>query len=51
RVGGVAIQEPVVEAIRPLPIVEGKGKAIVTEEQVAQSLLALHTPKRRSTTD
>ncbi|GKA42302.1 hypothetical protein Tco_0734962 [Tanacetum coccineum] len=30
---------------------EGKGKAIVTKEQVAQSLLALHTPKRRSTTD
>ncbi|GKD90724.1 hypothetical protein Tco_1366231 [Tanacetum coccineum] len=29
----------------------GKGKAIVTEEQAAQSLLALHTPKRRSTTD
>ncbi|GKD59844.1 hypothetical protein Tco_1297353, partial [Tanacetum coccineum] len=30
---------------------EGKGKAIVTDEQAAQSLLALHTPKRRSTTD
>ncbi|GJY40099.1 hypothetical protein Tco_0427369 [Tanacetum coccineum] len=29
----------------------GKGKAIVTEEQAAQSLLAMHTPKRRSTTD
>ncbi|GJX06575.1 hypothetical protein Tco_0194507 [Tanacetum coccineum] len=29
---------------------EGKGKAIVTEEQADQSLLALHTPKRRSTT-
>ncbi|GJW65561.1 hypothetical protein Tco_0117445 [Tanacetum coccineum] len=26
------------EAIRPLPVVEGKGKAIVTEEQAAQSL-------------
>ncbi|GKG08530.1 hypothetical protein Tco_0334362, partial [Tanacetum coccineum] len=51
HVGGMAIQEHVVEAIRPLPIVEGKGKAIVTEEQAAQSLLALHTPKRRSTTD
>ncbi|GJW41513.1 retrovirus-related pol polyprotein from transposon TNT 1-94 [Tanacetum coccineum] len=51
HVGGVAIQEPVAEAIRPLPVVEGKGKAIVIEEQVAQSLLALHTPKRRSTTD
>ncbi|GKG00399.1 hypothetical protein Tco_0302089, partial [Tanacetum coccineum] len=51
HVGGVAIREPVAEATRPLPIVEGKGKAIVTEEQAAQSLLALHTPKRRSTTD
>ncbi|GJV49357.1 hypothetical protein Tco_1439569 [Tanacetum coccineum] len=51
RVGGVAIQEPVTEAIRPLPVVEGKCKAIVTEEQAAQSLLALHIPKRRSTTD
>ncbi|GKD19955.1 hypothetical protein Tco_1209113 [Tanacetum coccineum] len=51
RVGGVAIQEPVAEVIRPLPVVEGKGKAIVTEEQAAQSLLALHIPKRRSTMD
>ncbi|GJW55544.1 retrovirus-related pol polyprotein from transposon TNT 1-94 [Tanacetum coccineum] len=48
---GVAIQEPAAEATRPLPVVEGKGKAIVTEEQAAQSLLALHTLKRRSTTD
>ncbi|GKB14265.1 hypothetical protein Tco_0848188 [Tanacetum coccineum] len=38
-------------ATRPLPVVEGKGKAIVTEEHAAQSLLTLHTPKRRSTTD
>ncbi|GKD89311.1 hypothetical protein Tco_1364818, partial [Tanacetum coccineum] len=44
-------EEPVAEATRPLPVVEGKGKAIVTEEQAAHSLLALHTPKRRSTTD
>ncbi|GJR38074.1 retrovirus-related pol polyprotein from transposon TNT 1-94 [Tanacetum coccineum] len=51
RVGGVAIQEPVAEAIRPLLVIEGKGKAIVTEEQTAQSLLTLHTPNRRSTTD
>ncbi|GJT06085.1 retrovirus-related pol polyprotein from transposon TNT 1-94 [Tanacetum coccineum] len=50
-VGGVAIQELVAEAIRPLLIVEGKGKATVTKEQVIQSLLALHTPQRRSTTD
>ncbi|GKA95494.1 hypothetical protein Tco_0817532 [Tanacetum coccineum] len=35
------------EATRPLLVVEGKGKAIATEEQVAQSPLALHTPKMR----
>ncbi|GJS90996.1 hypothetical protein Tco_0773632, partial [Tanacetum coccineum] len=51
HVGGVAIREPVAEATRPLLVVEGKGKAIATEEQAAQSLLALHMPKRRSTTD
>nr|GEZ76236.1 hypothetical protein [Tanacetum cinerariifolium] len=39
------------EATRPLPVIEGKGKAIAIEEQVAQSMLALHTPKRRSITD
>ncbi|GKD76670.1 hypothetical protein Tco_1339291, partial [Tanacetum coccineum] len=49
--GGVAIREPTAEATRPLLVVEGKGKAIATEEQAAQSLLALHTPKRRSTTN
>ncbi|GJS97348.1 hypothetical protein Tco_0804316 [Tanacetum coccineum] len=49
HVGGVATREPVEEATRPLPVVEGKGKAIATEEQAAQSLLALYTPKRRST--
>nr|GEU60303.1 hypothetical protein [Tanacetum cinerariifolium] len=48
---GVAIREPVAKATRPLPVVEGKGKAITTKEQAAQSLLAPHTPKRRSTTD
>nr|GEW64310.1 histone deacetylase 14 [Tanacetum cinerariifolium] len=51
HVSGVAIREPVVEATQPLPIVEGKGKAIVTEEQAAHLLLALYTPKKRSTTD
>ncbi|GJS01858.1 hypothetical protein Tco_0318366 [Tanacetum coccineum] len=51
HVGGVAIREPVAEATRPLPVVEGKGKTIATDEQAAQSLLALHTPKMRSTTD
>ncbi|GJT39953.1 retrovirus-related pol polyprotein from transposon TNT 1-94 [Tanacetum coccineum] len=34
------IEQPVAKAIQPLPIVEGKGKAIVNEEQAAQSLLA-----------
>nr|GEX85445.1 histone deacetylase 14 [Tanacetum cinerariifolium] len=38
-------------ATRPLPIVERKGKAIATEEQAAQSLLDLHTPKSKSTTN
>nr|GEY36602.1 reverse transcriptase domain-containing protein [Tanacetum cinerariifolium] len=36
---------------KPEPEHRGKGKAIAIEEQAAQSLLALHTPKRRSTTD
>ncbi|GJW50793.1 hypothetical protein Tco_0092144 [Tanacetum coccineum] len=45
-VGGVAICEPVVEATRQLPVVEGKGKAIATDEQAAQSLLDLHKPKK-----
>nr|GFC25613.1 hypothetical protein [Tanacetum cinerariifolium] len=51
HVGGVAIREPLAEASRPLLMVKGKGKAIATYEQVAQSLLALHAPKRRNTTD
>nr|GEU40832.1 uncharacterized mitochondrial protein AtMg00810-like [Tanacetum cinerariifolium] len=48
HVGCVTIREPVVEAAHPLPVVEGNGKAIATEEQAAQSLLALHMPKRRN---
>ncbi|GJR70435.1 hypothetical protein Tco_0016500 [Tanacetum coccineum] len=36
---------------RQLPIVEGKGKGIVTNEQAAQSLLDLQKPKKKSTTD
>nr|GEW42327.1 histone deacetylase 14 [Tanacetum cinerariifolium] len=48
HVGGVALREPVAEASRPFSVVEGKGKAIATEEQAAQSLLALHMPKRRN---
>ncbi|GJT93492.1 copia protein [Tanacetum coccineum] len=50
-VGGVAIHKHVEEPTRQLPVVEGKGKAIATDEQAAQSLLALHKPKRRSTMD
>ncbi|GKE04085.1 hypothetical protein Tco_1396103, partial [Tanacetum coccineum] len=34
-----------------IQMIKGKGKAIVTKEQAAQSLLALHTPKRRSITN
>ncbi|GKB52174.1 hypothetical protein Tco_0902927, partial [Tanacetum coccineum] len=49
-VGGVAIRERVEEATRQLLVVEGKGKEIATDEQASQSLLALHTPKRRSVT-
>nr|GEU90506.1 retrovirus-related Pol polyprotein from transposon TNT 1-94 [Tanacetum cinerariifolium] len=51
HVGSVAIRKPIAEATRPLLVVEGKQKAIATKEQAARSLLALHTPKRRSTTD
>nr|GEV54684.1 Gag-Pol polyprotein [Tanacetum cinerariifolium] len=39
------------KATRLLPVVEGNGKAIVTEELATQSLLDLHTPKRRRITD
>ncbi|GJY18994.1 hypothetical protein Tco_0390485 [Tanacetum coccineum] len=38
------------EATQLLPVIKGKGKAIATDEQAAQSLLALHTPKKRNTT-
>nr|GEX21847.1 hypothetical protein [Tanacetum cinerariifolium] len=41
------LQKAEKEATRPLPVVEGKGKAISTEEQATQSLLALHTSKKR----
>nr|GEY64049.1 hypothetical protein [Tanacetum cinerariifolium] len=33
HVGGVAIREPVAEATLPLPVIEGKGKAIAMKEQ------------------
>ncbi|GJW15010.1 retrovirus-related pol polyprotein from transposon TNT 1-94 [Tanacetum coccineum] len=48
---GVAFREPVSCITKKLPTVEGKGKDIATYEQVAQSLLDLHNPKKKSTTD
>ncbi|GJS21994.1 hypothetical protein Tco_0450626 [Tanacetum coccineum] len=50
-IDGVAIREPDSGIIRKLPEVEGKGKGIVSDEQVAQSLLDLQKPKKKSTTD
>ncbi|GJW59577.1 hypothetical protein Tco_0108912 [Tanacetum coccineum] len=48
-VGGVTIRDPVSETTTKLPEVVGKGKVIVTEEQVAHSLIDLSKKKR--TTD
>ncbi|GJU06234.1 hypothetical protein Tco_1122664 [Tanacetum coccineum] len=48
-VGGVAIRDRVAEEIQRLPNVEGKGKAIITEEQAAHSVIDLS--KKKSTTD
>ncbi|GJW07767.1 hypothetical protein Tco_1570190, partial [Tanacetum coccineum] len=45
-VGGVMIRDPVSETTTKLPEVVGKGKAIVTEEQVAHSLIDLSKKKR-----
>ncbi|GKA93088.1 hypothetical protein Tco_0815074 [Tanacetum coccineum] len=36
HVDGMAIREPVAEATRPLYVVEGKGKAIATQEQIGE---------------
>nr|GEU87536.1 retrovirus-related Pol polyprotein from transposon TNT 1-94 [Tanacetum cinerariifolium] len=47
-VGGVVIHECMAEEIRKLPEVEGKGKAIVTEEQATHSLLDLHKSKKKN---
>nr|GFA06194.1 hypothetical protein [Tanacetum cinerariifolium] len=44
----VVIREPESEKYHPLPEVPGKGKANVTEEQVAHDLLNLQKPKRKS---
>ncbi|GJY85744.1 hypothetical protein Tco_0499770 [Tanacetum coccineum] len=48
-IGGVKIRDPVSEATPKLHEVVGKGKAVVTEEQVAHSLVDLSKKKR--TTD
>ncbi|GJT41983.1 hypothetical protein Tco_0941848 [Tanacetum coccineum] len=48
-VGGVTIRDPVSEATPKLHEVVGKGKAVVTKEQVAHSLIDLSKKKR--TTD
>ncbi|GJW00638.1 retrovirus-related pol polyprotein from transposon TNT 1-94 [Tanacetum coccineum] len=51
-VGGVAFHEPAASGItQKVPIVEGKGKGIATDEHTTQSLLELQTPKKKSTTD
>ncbi|GKA34236.1 hypothetical protein Tco_0720665 [Tanacetum coccineum] len=50
-VGGVAIHEPVAETTRQLPMVEGKGKGIATNDQAALLLLDLHKPNKKSTTN
>ncbi|GKG32282.1 hypothetical protein Tco_0427232, partial [Tanacetum coccineum] len=43
---GVTIRDPVSETTTKLPEVVGKGKAIVTTEQVAHSLIDLSKKKR-----
>ncbi|GKC43689.1 hypothetical protein Tco_1061411, partial [Tanacetum coccineum] len=48
-VGGVTIRDPVSEATPKLHEVVGKGKAVVTEEQVAHSLI--DPSKKKRTTD
>ncbi|GJS57523.1 histone deacetylase 14 [Tanacetum coccineum] len=50
-VGRVAFHEPASGITKKLPIVEGKGKGIATDEHVAQSLLELQMPKKTSTMD
>ncbi|GKF65707.1 hypothetical protein Tco_0192224 [Tanacetum coccineum] len=47
-IGGVTIRDPVSETTPKLPEVVGKGKAIVTEEQVAHSLIDLSKKKRNT---
>nr|GEX35408.1 hypothetical protein [Tanacetum cinerariifolium] len=47
----VVIREPESGKYQPLPEVPGKGKAKVTEEQVAHDLLSLQKPKKKSPAD
>nr|GEW67292.1 hypothetical protein [Tanacetum cinerariifolium] len=47
----VVIREPESKKYQPLPEVPGKGKAKVTEEQVAHDLLSLQKPKKKSPAD
>ncbi|GJR00948.1 hypothetical protein Tco_0523932 [Tanacetum coccineum] len=46
-VDGVAIREPASGVTRSLPVIEGKGKGIATDEQVTLSLLDLQKPKKK----
>ncbi|GJR94133.1 hypothetical protein Tco_0266307 [Tanacetum coccineum] len=47
----VVIREPESGKFQPLPKVRGKGKEKVSEEQAAQVLLNLQTPKKKSPAD
>nr|GEY55605.1 hypothetical protein [Tanacetum cinerariifolium] len=47
----VVIKEPESRKYQPLPEVLGKGKAKMTEEQVAHDLLSLQKPKKKSPAD
>ncbi|GJY93266.1 hypothetical protein Tco_0509048 [Tanacetum coccineum] len=49
--GRVAIREPASVTTQKLLLVEGKGKGIATDEQVALSLLDLQKPKKKSISD
>ncbi|GKF54419.1 hypothetical protein Tco_0161329, partial [Tanacetum coccineum] len=46
-IGGVAIHEPASGVTQSLPFVEGKWKAIATDEQAAQSLIELQRSKKK----
>nr|GFB25903.1 hypothetical protein [Tanacetum cinerariifolium] len=47
----VVIREPELGKYQPLPVVPGKGKAKVSEEQVAHDLLSLQKHKKNSPVD